>query len=77
MLSLLIELCSLNLACLIIILSSIMEIKGPVILYPHVIIVALVVIFAQIASRFVHKNLRIYHMCLEKMNQVLKNKSRN
>jgi hypothetical protein len=58
-------------------LSLLVRIKGPIILYLHVTIVVLVVIFTPIVSRFVLKNLGIKLMLLEKMNQVLKNKSRS
>jgi len=51
--------------------------KGPIILYLHVITVVLQVIFANIVSKFVLKNLGIKLMPLEKMNQALKNKSKN
>jgi hypothetical protein len=51
--------------------------KGPIILYLHVITVVLLVIFAQIVSKFVLKNLGIKLIPLEKMNQALKNKSKN
>jgi Na+/glutamate symporter len=57
MLCLLIELYSLSLSCLIIILSLLVGIKGPIILYLHVTTVVLLVIFAQIIFRFVLKNL--------------------
>jgi hypothetical protein len=80
MLCLFIELCLLNLPCLIIILSLLMGIKGlgikTVILSLLVITVALVVISALIASRFVLKNLRIDRMYLGKVNQALRTKSR-
>jgi len=72
-----IELCSLSLACLIIILSLLVGIKGPIILYLHVTTVVLLVIFVQIVSKFVLENLRTKLMPLEKMNQVLKNKSKS
>jgi hypothetical protein len=52
----------LSLACLI--LSLLVGIKWLVILYLRVIIVALVVIFALIVSRFIHKNLGMDHMFL-------------
>jgi hypothetical protein len=72
-----IELCSLSLACLIIILSLLVRIKGTIILYLLVSTVVIVVIFAPIVSRFILKNLGIKLMLLEKMNQALKNKSRS
>jgi hypothetical protein len=77
MLCLFIELCLLNLACLIIILSLLVRMKEQVILYLHVTTVVLMIIFAPIVSIFVLKNLRKKLMLLEKMNQVLKNKSRS
>jgi len=77
MLCLFIELCSLSLACLIITLSLLVGLKGPIILYLHVNTVVLLVIFAQIVSKFVLKNLGTELMPLKKMNQVLKNKSKS
>jgi len=80
MLCLYIELCLLNLACLNIILillvgTRVKVLKGLVIkisiLFLHVITMALVVISALIAFRYVLRNLGINNMCLGKMNLVL------
>jgi uncharacterized membrane protein len=85
MLCLLIELCLLNLACLNIIPILLVGIKGKVLkglgikkslLSLLVITVALVVISALIAFRYVLRNLKINCMCLGKMNQVLRTKLR-
>jgi DUF1009 family protein len=71
----LIESCSLSLSCLIIILILFVGIKGQISLYLHVTTVESLVIFDQIVSRLGLKNLRTKLLSLEKMNQVLKNKS--
>jgi hypothetical protein len=85
MLCLLIELCLLNLACLIIKFILLVGIKEKVlnglitkiqISSPHAITVVLVVISAQIAFRYGLKNLGKNSMCLEKMKMVLRTKSK-
>jgi hypothetical protein len=50
---------------------------GQIILYLLVTTVVLMVIFTLIVSIFILKNLGINLMLLEKMNQVLKNKSKS
>jgi hypothetical protein len=53
------------------------EVMGQIILYLLVTTVVLMVIFTLIVSIFILKNLGINLMLLEKMNQVLKNKSKS
>jgi len=85
MLCLHIKLCLLNIACLNFILILLVRTRGKVlkglgikisILSPLVITVALVVISALIAFRYVLRNFEINCMCLGKMNLVLRTKSR-
>jgi hypothetical protein len=68
-----IEPCLLSLSYLIIILILLVRIKGQINLYLRVIIVVLVVIFAQIVSKLGLSNLETKVLSLEKKNQVLKN----
>jgi len=70
-----IEPCLLSLSYLIIILILLVRIKGQINLYLRVIIVVLVVIFAQIVSKLGLSNLETKVLSLEKKNQVLKNMS--
>jgi hypothetical protein len=85
MLCLHIELCLLNLACLNIILILLVGTRVKVlkglgikisILSLPIITVALVVILALIAFRYILRNLEINDMCLGKMNLVLGTKSK-